>query len=318
MILILTGPDDVTADAVVDELSARGAVFTKFDPADFGDKASVAASFGGGASRAVIHRPDGPLDLADVRTVWWRQPGLVGGAGLTGEEWRATSDDLLDTLDRPGTLVLPGPYSVIMRAQHKMRQFGIAAELGLEIPATLVTDEPDEVLAFVARHPQSVSKRIAPGLPVTTVDGREAFRYTEVLRPVDLLNVDAVRLCPVAVQEYVPKRLELRVTVVGSRVFPAAIHSQGTHHTRDDWRRYDHANTAVEWHAEFPDEVAHRCVELTRRHGLAYGAIDLVLTPDGRYVFLEINPGGQYLWIEWLTGMPISAAIAELLIEGAD
>jgi glutathione synthase/RimK-type ligase-like ATP-grasp enzyme len=114
-------------------------------------------------------------------------------------------------------------------------------------------------------------------------------------------------------QAYVPKRSELRVTVVGERVFAAEIGSQATHHTRHDWRRYDMAHTPHTPHA-LPEPVARAAVALVRALGLVYGAIDLVLTPDGDYVFLEINPNGQYLWIEHLTGLPITAAIADHLI----
>ena len=62
-----------------------------------------------------------------------------------------------------------------------------------------------------------------------------------------------------------------------------------------------------------PDEIKKACVDLTKYYGLEFGAIDLVLTPEGNYVFLEINPNGQWAWIEVLTRLPISDAIANLL-----
>ena len=117
-------------------------------------------------------------------------------------------------------------------------------------------------------------------------------------------------------QAYVPKRFELRITVVGQQVFAAEIHSQHTNHTRHDWRRYDLDETPHFPHA-LPPDVAQRCIQLVQELGLCYGAIDMVLTPDDRYVFLEINPSGQYLWIEQLTGLPITDALCDLLIAGA-
>ena len=141
----------------------------------------------------------------------------------------------------------------------------------------------------------------------------DLIRFTQVLRPADLAHVDGIALCPVAVQEAVDKRVELRVTVVGSRVFAAAIHSQRSNHTRHDWRRYDLVNTPLE-PVELAPGIARRCVELVAGYGLSYGAIDLIQTPDGRTVFLELNPNGQYLWVEAATGHPISAALADLLL----
>ena len=114
------------------------------------------------------------------------------------------------------------------------------------------------------------------------------------------------------VQAYVPKRLELRVTVVGDRVLTAAIHSQGSNRTRYDWRHYDHVHTVYEPH-RLPAKIERRCRALVAELGLVFGAIDLVLTPDSRHVFLEINPNGQYLWVEEACDLPISAAMADLL-----
>src|SRR5262249_46875973 len=131
----------------------------------------------------------------------------------------------------------------------------------------------------------------------------------------DLGYAQDVRLCPVIFQAYVPKRVELRVTVVGGRVFAAEIHSQASRRTRHDWRHYDPYQTPHHAH-DLPADVEGRCLALTERLGLRYGAIDLVLTPDGRYVFLEINPNGQFLWIEEATGLPISDAVCNVLMAG--
>jgi len=146
--------------------------------------------------------------------------------------------------------------------------------------------------------------------------GQTFNRYTQVVSTRDIGYAEAVRQCPVIFQAYVPKRLEIRATVVGSRVFAAEIHSQQTQRTRYDWRRYDHYETPYLAHI-LPDALARQCVRLVEALGLRYGAIDFVLTPDGRYVFLEINPNGQYLWVEEATGLPISDALCDLLLEGS-
>ena len=101
--------------------------------------------------------------------------------------------------------------------------------------------------------------------------------------------------------------------MVGRKIFPVEIRSQETNHTRHDWRRYDHFKMQYVPH-ELPAEVAQRCVQLVEQLGLCYGAIDMILTPDGRYVFLEINPQGQCQWLEEVTGMPITAALCDLLV----
>jgi glutathione synthase/RimK-type ligase-like ATP-grasp enzyme len=137
--------------------------------------------------------------------------------------------------------------------------------------------------------------------------------FAEPVANRDVGYADAVRYLPTIFQAYVPKDVELRITVVGQQVFAVAIHSQQTQHTRHDWRHYDLSHTPHTLH-ELPEQVRHRCLQLVDRLGLCYGAIDLILTPDGRYVFLEINPSGQYLWLEKLMGLPISDAICDLLL----
>jgi hypothetical protein len=308
MILILTSDDDTHADRVEADLRSRGAEVARFDPAWFPHEASLALALGGGDLAGSLAFRDRVIDLERVTTLWRRRPGQPAGMEFVQRESAAVLADLWELL--PARHV-PGTPDAIAHASHKARQLLVAGRLGFELPRTLVTNDPDAFLDFYA--PGTITKRAAPSQRLTTADGAEALvRYTEPVRPRDLVHVEDLRLCPVLVQPYVAKRLELRVTVVGSRVFAAAIHSQESHHTRLDWRRYDDARTPITPFA-LPADVADRCRALVRELGLCYGAIDLVLTPDDRFVFLEINPNGQYLWIELATGLPIGAAVADLL-----
>jgi glutathione synthase/RimK-type ligase-like ATP-grasp enzyme len=103
------------------------------------------------------------------------------------------------------------------------------------------------------------------------------------------------------------------VTVVGTRVFAAAIDSQASRLTRHDWRHYDNERARYS-PFELPAPIRAACRRLLRALGLTFGAIDLVVTPEGEYVFIEINPNGQWGWVEDLTRMQIGQAIADFLI----
>src|SRR3989338_1809067 len=118
--------------------------------------------------------------------------------------------------------------------------------------------------------------------------------------------------CPVTVQKYIPKEFELRITVVGNQAFACAIYSQETERTTHDWRKYDLTHTP---HKVFnlPDDINQKCLTLVDKLGLKFGCIDMIVTPEGQFVFLEINPNGQWLWIERLTNLPIGDAITDLL-----
>lgn len=322
MILILSEDGDEHADRVEAELERRGAEVARFDPAWFPAEAGLSLHVGGGAPTGTLAFRNHEIELERIRVLWRRRPGdpvaaraLTGSAAaeLVEHDSAAVLADLWELL--PARHV-PGTPDAIAHAGHKARQLLLAGRLGFELPPTLVTNEPDAFLAFhEARRGATITKRAAPSQRLTAADGEKLVRYTEPVRPRDLLHVEDLRLCPLLVQPYVPKRLELRVTVVGHQVFAAAIDSQATNHTRLDWRRYDDAGTPIAPFA-LPGEVANRCRALVQELGLRYGAIDLILTPDDRFVFLEINPNGQYLWIELATDLPISDAIADHLLEG--
>jgi hypothetical protein len=179
----------------------------------------------------------------------------------------------------------------------------------------LITNSASEFLEFARAHEGDVIDKVASGGPFERTYP-QLVRYTAKLTRRDLAYIGRLRNCPTTFQANVPKRFEVRATVVGSEVFAAEIHSQASRQASQDWRRFDLMNTPHKPH-RLPPELARRCVALVHELGLSYGAIDLIVRPDGRYIFLEINPNGQYLWVEELTGLPISAAIADFLTTAA-
>ena len=151
-----------------------------------------------------------------------------------------------------------------------------------------------------------------PGEPI------EHYRaMTTLITESDLDMLDSVRTVPCCFQEYVPKKLELRVTVIGEKLFAAEIHSQESAETRIDWRNND-ADIPYRV-AELPPAVAEKCLGLVRSYGLNFSAMDLIVTPDSRYVFLESNPNGQFLFVEdKVPELAMSDELASCLIRGAN
>jgi hypothetical protein len=321
MILILTEPTDPHADHLEQKLRQRGARFVRFDPAQFPSSAEVSLWRGSnGEFRSRLSVGDEHVDLNDLTSVWYRRPGAsVPAREITNsvtrdyvvEECRKFMHDTWASIDATW---LPGPEHVIRRAELKASQLKVAGSLGFELPPTLFTNSPEDFLDFYRKHNGNIVSKL-PSSSLYKYIAKTFSRYTQVVSKRDAAYARSLRLCPVIFQAYVPKRVELRITVVGREVFAAEIHSQHSNHTRHDWRRYDHFRTPYFSH-ELPAHVQQLCVQLVERLGLCYAAIDMVLTPDGRYVFLEINPNGQYLWIEIMTGLPISDAVCNLLING--
>jgi hypothetical protein len=131
----------------------------------------------------------------------------------------------------------------------------------------------------------------------------------------DLIESEGFIPTPSIFQPYVAKEFELRIVVVGKKLFACAIHSQQSVRSREDWRRYDLEHTPHEPYT-LPDDIATKLLLLMERLGLVFGSIDMIVTPSGEYIFLEVNPNGQFDWIAKLTGMPIYEHLAAMLIAG--
>jgi hypothetical protein len=319
MILILSRSNEAHGDLIYERLRERGAAVIRFDNADFPANAALSLSYtSAGRARYALHTTNGRIDLDDVGAImYWRPNSPVPHNRVSDPELHTfveqeCRDVVSDMWHGLPTTWLPGRPAIVQTAQYKASQLRVAGEIGFELPPTLITNSPGDFLEFYRAHGGAIISKLA-GYALLKSVGQTFARYTEPVSPRDVAHADAVRYVPTIFQAYVPKRVELRITVVGDRVFPAEIRSQASHHTRHDWRRYDMFATQYAPH-DLPRDVESRCVALVQRLGLTYGAIDMIVTPDGRYVFLEINPSGLFLWIERATGLPITDAICDLLV----
>ncbi|MBL8412838.1 MAG: hypothetical protein JNM42_00170 [Propionivibrio sp.] len=249
---------------------------------------------------------------------WWRpelpkaSPDLTDVALVTHIE-EASAEVVYGIFDDLDCLHFPCSRHTMRRAKLKLPQLTLAAKLGFHIPETLVTNDPEAFLDFFNAAQTRVITKPAVALP-NPIFREVVFGYANLVQPRDLLYFQDVRLCPFIAQHYVEKKVEIRVTVVGPDVFAAEIHSQSTNRTKTDWRHYDDGNTPHFVH-QLPEEIEQLCRKLVVAMGLLYGAIDLILTPAGDYFFLEINPAGQFGWIEGMTGLPISQRIVRMLVD---
>jgi hypothetical protein len=324
MILILSAPHDPHVEFVVRKLEKRRAEFLCFDPAEFPASSRIAVSFEATVRPTYQLRYEGQdFDLRDVSAIWHRRPGFPTPDGsitaVAVREWICQeSQSLLEGVwSTLQCLHMPGPHHVRYAAENKLKQLDLAARLGFSIPRTIVTNRPEDLLeSFSEFAGAAIIKVLSDPVVPRGEGGDESWSaFTRPIHRRDIGYLASIRYAPLVIQEYVPKSLEVRATVVGSQVFAAAIHSQQSQRARHDWRHYDFDKTPHEAHA-LPEGVSSLCIQLVQSLSLNFGAIDLVLTPDGRYVFLEINPSGQWLWIEELTDLPIGDAIADLLAAG--
>lgn len=319
-VLVVThSGDNESIDFVTRALETRGAEVIRLNTDCFPVELGLSLTTTQNGAQSVLLSANAH-DLSDVDAVWYRRmrhargleemdPQVERGAVLESE---ATLLGLINTLD---AFVLDPPHR-IRYAEQKPLQLKFAKALGLKIPRTLITNQPDEVRDFYERCDGKIITKMLSSFAIYDED-QEQVVFTTPVESEHLDMLDGLRYCPMVFQEMVPKALELRVTVVGERVFAASVDSQASEKTRFDWRE-DGVALMDAWEPyELPEEVQAKLLTLMDRLELNYGASDFILTPEGEYVFLEINPAGEFFWLELNPGLPISEALADVLIGNA-
>jgi glutathione synthase/RimK-type ligase-like ATP-grasp enzyme len=215
--------------------------------------------------------------------------------------------------------VNPPPFHAAF--EEKCCQLMLAADVGLRIPPTLYTASLAAARDFFTEHDGSIIyKPFRPYLQLLEAEGDQPTRVRRLLtnrvRAADLIEDPEALATPGIFQPYVEKQIELRIVVVGRRLFACAIHSQRSERSHDDWRRYDLEHTPYERY-DLPPGIASKLLQLMERLGLVFGSVDMILTPEGDHVFLEINPNGQFDWIANRTGLPIYEHLGAMLRAGS-
>ncbi|HYO58459.1 MvdC/MvdD family ATP grasp protein [Archangium sp.] len=315
-ILIVTHSKDNEAPrAVARALEARGERVYRFDTDLFPTRLQLSLDEAGGGR---LSGPEGVLELSEVSAVWYRRNAT--GASIPQELDEQLRKPSVEESRRLvfGMMAALGMFQldaleVVRRAEHKPLQLKLARALELEVPRTLMTNNPEAVRTFAASCPGGVVTKMMSSFAVYDERGREQVVFTTPLGARELEELEGLDLCPMTFQERLVKAVELRVTVVGERVMAAAIDSQALPKAREDWRREGTALIEAWRPYTLPEQVRARVLRLMDALGLNYGAFDFIVTPEGRHVFLEVNPAGEFMWLMRHPGLPIDEALADVL-----
>jgi hypothetical protein len=315
-VLISSVPHDIHAAAVRCALARKGHHAIAWFNADLPQRLTASVRLGGDRATSV-HLDDTSLD--DVGAVWLRRPATPVLPDDMHPADRPIAARELDTFHR-GLLsvVAPDAFWVntldsMRRASSKLLQLREATACGLAIPDTLVSNDPTRIRSFLRGHGGAIIyKPLRPALWNGATGLASVFTslITEDVLPDD----DVLRLTAGIFQPLVPKLHELRVTYLGDHVIVARVLSQHDEALRVDWRATG-GKPPLEPDT-LPPSIDRACRALMRRLGLVFGCIDLIVTPDGDHVFLEVNEMGQWLWIEeLLPELHLLDAFTELLAQ---
>ena len=323
-VLIVTTTDDAHADIMIEELQRRDVPVIRFHPEDFPVRSSITL-FGTDSGRdwnGVITTQGREVRLSEIRSAWYRRPRDPAiaesiPAGLTDFA-------LVNARD-----VLNAAYALIedrwLASPHRLRwaelkpvQLMAAARAGLPTPLTIFSNDPGEVERFHSRLTEQRDRCAVKSLRTThavTYDQKIWLPYTAVW-PDDLPPTQAgdIALTPAIYQRYLPKHREVRAVMIGAEVFAASVDPAVDPDCEVDMRK---GELTKDW-ASFtlPEDIAAALVTMTRGLGLHCCSADFIVTPDGNLIFIELNPNGQWLWLDLYAGLPLVQKFADHLCAG--
>lgn len=332
VVLLFAPPADLVALRIAKALDEGGVSHATFDIADPSNN-RIALRVDGSEVSGIVQTAEGRFPLSDVHAFFGYSLGVQAPATserarrFAHEEWFSTLQALYAvTRDR----LWVNPLEAHLIFESKPLQLMEAARAGLATPLSLVANDADAIEAFGAENRDLALKRVSHPFLQIHLPLPEYFLYTRRVAASELRGaaLAGAHVAPLHLQEYVEKATEARAFVIGDEVRATEIHSQEDAETREDWRKYplrQEGDQAVvdrdRWKCsplDLPSEVASQLRTVARRLHMPYAAIDLIRTPDGRYVFLEANANGAWAFAEDHGNLPIVDLFVRLLREPTD
>jgi glutathione synthase/RimK-type ligase-like ATP-grasp enzyme len=315
MILIITSKEDLTADYLILKLQQKGLPFYRFNTEELPLNFSGSVFFHD-CTFELIDTLGRRVNSKKIKGVWYRRPKPFNiPPTWESDVYNYVKEESWFFLN--GIVVLANsanwisnPYN-IRRAENKIYQLQVAQKLKFKIPKTYIGNSAESLKKFINQSGISdfIIKPIRSGK--FTKEGELNFFHTTELPK--KWKKSEINICPVIVQERIKKKRELRITVVGSQIFAVSLHMEKlSEEEKVDWRQ------AIELVDYEPVKISHnlkkKLIQILKFLGISFGAFDLIESTEGEYFFLEVNPNGQWAWIEEKTGLPIRDALIKNLL----
>jgi hypothetical protein len=305
-ILIFTTPGDYHSSAVEWALKSLGSPSTKVFLSDIPQLASLSWS-PNGAEVLRFQSSSGVVAYDSFDTVWFRRMGgMVPGDHLHPSDATAVRRDWLAVLrwiqqyprDRD-VFCVNSPESTSCR-NLKPYHLRLARLCGLDIPQTLLSNSDDDIRDFIRENRRSGAETIVKGFVPTawkTQGGKEVSLGTALVTEEDLIGSD-VASGPNIYQRRVAKSFEVRLTVMGSEMIAVRLDSQSAPDADLDFRRTPDWSLLAPALVAIPEAVRASLETFCERLGTPFGTFDFIVDPDGRWIFVEDNEAGNFLWVE--------------------
>jgi glutathione synthase/RimK-type ligase-like ATP-grasp enzyme len=314
MILIITNKHDITCDYVINFLKKEKIDYFRLNTEDIGNHINITLHINKNELSIFDTKKNVIINSETIKSVYFRRPKLpdFSNCEINKSEYVFLSREIKTVLSYLYG-VLKDKFWInypdyIFAAENKLKQLTVAKKIGFNIPQTIVSNSPCDVDIFVRANKHTIIKPIKTG----HIDGSpEKVIFTTDISTVSL-TPESVNLCPVLLQEKIIKAVDVRVTVVGDKTFATSIFSQEHSESKTDWRKAELPSLKHE-SLLLPDQIHNKCIKMTKIYNLEFSAIDLAIDRFGEYIFFEINPNGQWVWIETRTNHQICSEIVTKL-----
>jgi hypothetical protein len=322
-LLIVTSESDVHADFLIKELSTTKSIIepVRLNTESFIQKSQYYWAWDalGNVYNQSLFFQDSLREAKEIKVIWWRKPEIYYPYPEVEDEWAVKYSE-----DETKSLIfsLPGLYPNAMWVNNyynlrlpsqRINQIPIAKQLGILVPPTLVTNCYEPALDFLKHYGNCIIKPM--NYSGFLHKDKQYGCYTHTL-DIETLNVlrESIHLAPVFLQKRIPKKAEYRVTLIGDKSFVCRIES----------KHLDDLDVALDWRITEPERLIHvpdtlpdfylsKLHQMLKILGLHFGAFDVICDDNDELYLIELNPNGQWYWIEALTGMPMAKAMVELI-----
>lgn len=317
-VLIITfSNDNKCVEIVADLIKKNGMSPIRLNTDLFPERASFEVSSRKGELCSFLLQNNKRINLQQLHAVWYRR-SRIGESLKEKIAPRFLSPVIQESqmILWAGINSLPvfhlDPYLLHRVLENKLYQLTVAERCGLMIPPNLYTNSRSAFDRFYKAQKQSVITKMFSSFAIYE-HGNEQVVFTTKIEKKHLKEMKSLQVSPMSFQKNIPKKRELRVTVVGKQIFTAAIDSQKIPTAQTDWRVEGEALLNAWYRYDLPAGIGKKLLKLMDTFHLNYGAIDIIETPDGKFYYLETNSGGEYFWLDHLFDYGISKSIADLL-----
>jgi len=319
MILILSNKYDVTVDFVIRLLRRKKIKFLRINTEDF---LNMNVSLTLPEFSYTIEKNGRICNLAkELRSVWFRRPGKPfeftpidrrpNAAVITFVEnqWHSFIEGIKH-IDHVNWINDPDNVHI---AENKILQLKLARHIGLKIPETCITNDKSHVSAFFNKFGGKIIAK-ALSCPLIESEDKDHFIFTSIIDEIEDVSEHEFGLAPTIFQEYLTGKIDYRLTIIGEHCYSVKVVRESDKGISKDWRI---VKEGLKFQVcELPNDIEAKCVKIVRELGLVFGAIDLVEI-DGEFYFLEINPNGEWGWLQKECDLPIAETLVDYLSNGA-